>query len=116
MKRRQFLKVAGTATAMSALAVAGVKSVIAKEEVWPWVAEALANRRAGKFPNYIDVHQCCLCKREYYCTDRYLTSRCEVRALCREKDWNFTDSCLPCKMQGEISDANRNAWWEAHRL
>ncbi len=113
IKRRNFLKGGLLASAILVLPPLPV-------ELWETIAEPLANRRANKPPNFHEIHRCADCHQDFYCPDRWMAERCEVKAYCEKQGWN-TDSemCLPCKFGSEIEwDAvvkvNMAAWREAH--
>lgn len=123
MRRREFVKravlAAGAGLAVSTISV-HPSSRSDESLLWPYVAEPLANRRNNKIPNYTEIHRCFMCEQEFYCPDRWLTQRCEPKALCEQKGWSTdSESCLPCKFgpeaeSDEVVRVNMIAWREAH--
>lgn len=113
MERREFLKgVAATA----AIGIAASQVASAKPKVYPWIEQALESRRRGQTPNYIEVHTCSQCKRDYLCPDRFTMPECGPARFIREKGWGDgrSSGCLPCV--AKLDQANTDAWWEAHKL
>lgn len=115
MKRRKFIEAGLVATLVGLLPI----TLRGKQpELWSFIAESLANRRNGKPSNFSDVHRCYDCGADFYCPDRWLTERCEVKAYLEKQGWNTNvETCLPCKFIGDQDAtvaANMTAWREAH--
>ena len=75
---------------------------------------ALASRRRGQQPNYIQTHFCDQCQVEYQCPDRYTEKECGPTKEAARLGWAPSNKyrCFACG----LDDPNRSAWWEAHKL
>jgi hypothetical protein len=115
--RRGFIKGGLIATAVVVFPIAAVSE---SRQLWTPVAEALKNRRQRKPSRYREIHRCAKCGQDFYCPDRWMAERCEVKAYCEQRGWRTdAETCLPCKFGADTNRteaANMAAWWEAHRV